>query len=804
MYSLFNKEIKIFFGSLTGYLALLVFLLVAGLFLWIFPGNYNIPDNGYATLEGFFSLAPWLYLFLIPAITMRFIAEEKRGGTLEILLTRPLTDLKIILAKFLAGLVLVTFSLLPVLLWFLSVYLLGNPVGSIDTGATWGSFFGLYFLAAIYLSIGIFSSSLTENQIVSFILSMALSFVFYLGFDFIASSGIPYLLEQVFGWMSINNHYLSASRGVIDMRDVIYFTGMTFIFLWLTRAFLRKGKSKQKRFRRETLIIFLILTILFILSGNFLYRIDLTSDKRYSLSPVSAEIASELEEPMEIELYLAGRLEPGLRKLQQEVFEKIAVLNAYAPENIRLRVTDPYSIGNTQKREAFIGELMEKGIRPTTFRQQTDQGVSTRLIFPGAIIRYNGKETAVNFLKYNPDFSHEANFNHSAETVEFELINAFQKLMRNRRSTVAFLEGHGEADRFQVYDFTTAISEDFRVIRTDTEGLASAPAETDILIVANPEKAFSERDKYFIDQYIMQGGKVIWLIDPVEVSLDSLSTGHTTMAFPRDLNLSDQLFRYGVRLNYNLLQDVDCARIRVNTATPGNPPQFTLHPWYYSPLLVPSDDHPMSRNLNRVLAEFVSSIDTISGNPEVKKSVILSTSPYARTVQAPSIVSLRNIDNPPARELFNQSFIPAGVLLEGSFISIFRNRMTESLGIPNATVIGQSPPTKMVVIADGGMILNQVDYSTNPPRIQELGLDRASGQVFGNREFIINAVLYLNDDRGIMQLRTRTQQLRLLDKVRLREEKPFWQWLNVLVPLVLVAFWGILYNLSRRHRFARL
>jgi ABC-2 type transport system permease protein len=803
MYSLFKKEIKTFFGSLTGYLAIMVFLLVTSLFLWVFPGNYNIPENGYATLEGFFSLAPWLYLFLIPAITMRFIADEKRSGTLEILLTRPLSDFKIIFGKFLAGLVLVTFSLFPTLLWFLSVYLLGNPVGSIDTGATWGSFFGLFFLAAIYLSIGIFASSLTDNQIISFILAMVLSFVFYLGFDFIASSGIPYLLEQVFGWMSIYNHYLSASRGVIDFRDLIYFTGMTFFFLWLTRGFLRKGQWNRGRYKRNTMLVTFFLVVVFFVSDNFLYRIDLTSDKRYSLSSVSADISSSLEHPMEIELFLAGKLEPGLRKLQQEVFEKIAVLNAYSPINIRVRVTDPYAIGNTERREKFINELMEKGIRPTSFRQQTDQGVSTRLIFPGAVIRYDGKEEAVNFLKYNPDFSHEANFNHSAETVEFELVNAFQKLMRTRQSSVAFLEGQGEADRYQVYDLTTSLSEDFSVQRINAESLAAAPEETDILIIAGPSEPFSERDKYFIDQFIMNGGKTLWLIDPVEVSLDSLSKGHTTMAFPRDLNLGDQLFRYGVRLNYDLLQDVECARLRVNTAPPGNPPQFTLHPWYYSPLLVPADHHPLSRNLNRVFTEFVSSIDTVSGNPGVNKEIILSTSPYARVVNAPSTVSLRNIDNPPARELFNRSFIPVGVLLEGSFISVFRNRMIETLGIPNARVIPESPFTKMVVIADGGMITNPVDYSANPPKVQEMGLERATGQVFGNRDFILNTIFYLNDDRGIMQLRNRTQKLRLLDKVRLREEITFWQLLNVLLPLVLVSLWGIYYHLLRRHRYAR-
>ncbi|HZH73251.1 MAG TPA: gliding motility-associated ABC transporter substrate-binding protein GldG [Mariniphaga sp.] len=803
MYSLFKKEIKIFFGSLTGFLALFVFLLVASLFLWVFPGSYNIPENGYATLEGFFSLAPWLYLFLIPAITMRFFAEEKKSGTLEVLLTRPISDMQLILAKFLAGLVLVTFSLLPTLLWFLSVYLLGNPIGSIDTGATWGSFFGLYFLAAIYLAIGMVASSITENQIISFILAMTLSFIFYLGFDFIASAGLPYLIEQIFEWLSINNHYMSASRGVIDLRDVIYFGGMTFIFLSISRLFLRKGKLNSKKLRVNIIMPLLVLLVLFVASGSFLYRIDLTADKRYSLSAVSAEIASEIENPMEIEIFLAGQLEPGLRKLQQEVFEKIAVLNAYAPSNIRLKVTNPYNIGNTERREKFFDEIMQKGIRPTSFRQQTDQGVSTRLIFPGALIRYNGKEEPVNFLKYNPDFSHEANFNHSAETIEFELVDAFRKLLRTQTATISFLEGNGQADQYQVYDFSSALSEDFNVSRIDIETLAKSPEKTDILIIADPKEPFSEKEKFHIDQYIMQGGKSLWLIDPVEVSLDSLSKGHTTMAFPRDLNLSDQLFRYGVRLNYNLLQDVDCAHIRVNTAPPGNPPQFTMHPWYYSPLLVPSDNHPLSRNLNRIHTEFVSSVDTVSGNPKIRKNVILSTSPYARTVQTPSTVSLRNIDNPPARELFNQSFIPVGVLLEGSFTSVFSNRLTETIGVPNASVITESKPGKMVIIADGGMIVNQVDYASNPPRIQELGYDRVSGQVFGNKEFLLNTILYLNDDRGIMHLRNRSQQLRLLDKVRLREEKLLWQWTNVLIPIAFTGLWVIIYNFLRRRKNTR-
>ena len=803
MYSLFKKEIKTFLGSLIGYLVVLVFLLVTGLFLWVFPGVYNIPENGYATLESLFLLAPWLYLFLIPAITMRLFADEKRAGTIEILLTHPISDLQIVQAKFFAGLALVVFSLLPTLLYFLSVYLLGNPVGSIDVGATWGSFIGLFFLAAIYVAIGVFASSITDNQIVSFILAMCISFIFYLGFEFVASSGIPYFLDQILTYFSINNHYLSISRGVVDMRDMVYFVGMALLFIYFTRFLLRQGNLKIQKTKMNVAVFVVSLLAIFFISSNFLFRIDLTADKRYSLSEVSKEIASKNNNIIEIELFLEGELEPGLQKLQQEVFEKIAVLNVYSPKPIRLKITDPYQFSNAKKTEEFQNQLIEKGIRPISFNRKTDSGISTRYIFPGAVITSGQKEIAVNFLKNNPDFSYEVNFNHSIESVEFELINAFQKLERDKKSTVAFLEGHGEFNQYEVLDFTNALQGDFNVLRTTAETLKTKISETDILIVAGPKEPFLEKDKFLIDQFVMHGGKVLWLIDPVKVSLDSLSNGYQTFAFPIDLNLGDMLFKYGVRLNYELLQDVDCARLLVNTAPAGSKEQWNLFPWYYSPLLIPADNHPLSRNLNRVFTEFVSSVDTISGNSDLTKSVVLSTSPYARRVKSPSSVSLENIKNPPARELFNQSFIPVGVLVEGEFTSVFQNRMIENLGTGISDFQAKSKPAKMVIIADAGLIANNVNYSHQPPQIQELGYDRVSKQTFGNKEFLLNTIFYMNDEAGIMQLRDRTVQLRLLDKVKLREEKSFWQLLNVLAPMAVVLLFGMCYNIIRRYRYSR-
>lgn len=805
MYSVFRKEISSFLGSLTGYLVILVFLLLTGLFLWVFPGQYNIPDNGYATLEGLFLLAPYLYLFLIPALTMRFFADEKRTGTIETLLIRPVSDLHLVFAKFFAGLVLVVVSLLPTLLYFLSVYLLGNPVGSIDTGATWGSFIGLFFLAAIYISIGIFASSLTDNQIVSFIVALAVSFVFYLGFEFAASAGVPFLLEQFLNWLSINSHYLSVSRGVADLRDLLYFVGITLFFLVLTSTLLRPGNWQLKKTKVSfSVFTVMILAVLFVAS-NFLFRIDLTADKRFSLAPVTRNIAAELSSPVEVELFLEGELEPGLQKLQQEIFEKIAIINAYASKPVRIKVVDPYRFANSEKRNEFQQQLVQKGIKPVSFRRKTNEGVSTKYIFPGALIRMNGRETAVNFLKNNPDFSYEMNFNHSVESVEFELVNAISKLIQEKRTTVGFLQGHGEFNRFEVADFANALSGEFRVVQTAAGDLADESSSPEILIVAGPTQPFKEKDKYLLDQFLVNGGKIVWLIDPVQVNNDSLSKGYLTYAFPRDLNLGDQLFKYGVRLNFELLQDVDCAKLMVNIAPQGSDAQWTLHPWYYSPLLTPADNHPLSRNLNRIFTEYVSSVDTVSAGKNLRKTVILTTSPYARRVKSPSSVSLENINNPPAREFFSEAFIPVGVLVEGEFNSVFENRMTENFGVNTAKFKTKGEPSKMIVIADAGMITNKVDYTSQPPGIdEEMGYDRVSRQTFGNKEFLLNAVYYLSNYNEIMQLRSRTVQLRLLDKVRLREEKAIWQWFNIITPMLVVSLLGIGYNAIRKARFKRL
>jgi len=805
MISLFKKEITQFFGSITGTMVSVVFLLLTGLFLWVFSGNYNIPDGGYATLDGLFEIAPWIYLFLIPAVTMRMFADEKRSGTMELLLARPVTELQLILSKFLAALTVVMLTLLPTLIYFVSVYLLGDPVGCVDTGATWGSYTGLFFLAVIYLTIGLLTSSITDNQVVAFILAVFVCFFWYSGFGFIGKLPFPSYISSMITSLGIDAHYESVSRGVLDSRDLLYFLLMAGFFILLTRIVLEWKRRPLKRSLKHLLIyIAFILVVAFISENNF-FRLDFTTEKRFTLSSQTRQLLKEVNAPVEAEILLAGDLPPGFIKLQTAAIEKLRDLKIYCNQPFNIHTSDPYDVtlqGEAKKK--YFDQLSSMGIAPVNLRINTQQGVTTKTVFPTIIFRAGGNELAINLLKNDPFLRDEENLIRSIELLEYEFARGLKLLFQEKRENIAFLTGHDELEEMQVRDISVNLSEGFNIHRITSADLLAVPDSFKLLVIADPAKPFPEKDKFAIDQYLMRGGRIMWLIDPVSVSIDSFSNGMSTMAFPRDLNLNDQLFHYGIRLNSDLIQDVECQKLRVNTALIGQPPKYEMAPWYFFPLLSPSQNHPIGKNVNRVLSEFASSIDLVGEAESRKSTVILASSPYARSNQSPMIVNLGMIDAPPARELFSKQFIPTGVLTEGKFTSVFKNRMVSEIGITAGTpVISESKTTKMIFISDGGLIANKVSYKNGKYIPLPLGYDKISNITFGNKEFLVNAVHYLCDDSGLMELRSRTMQMRLLDKVKLREQKLFWQLINVVLPVLIILVGGFIFWFLRRRRYAK-
>jgi ABC-2 type transport system permease protein len=299
----------------------------------------------------------------------------------------------------------------------------------------------------------------------------------------------------------------------------------------------------------------------------------------------------------------------------------------------------------------------------------------------------------------------------------------------------------------------------------------------------------------------MKGGQIVLLVDPVKVSLDSLSEGMTTLALPLNLNLADQLFHYGVRLNNDLIQDAECLKIRVNTAPIGTSPNYSLAQWFFSPLLHPVQSHPVGKNVNPIVAEFISSMDTVGENPQVHKQVLLRSSNFSRKNLVPMQVSLGMIDVVPSRDFFNKANLVTGVLLEGKFSSVYKNRMLDKTGFrSDFKIVKESIPTKMAVFSDGGLISNRVNRTTKEPVYASLGYDRVSKITYGNSDFFLNLVQYLSDDKALYELRTKTWQLRLLDKIKVNSSANFYRWLNLLLPMTILLIFGLLFAWRRREK----
>jgi len=799
MLTVFRKEISTFFSTLTGYVVIIVFLVVNSLFMWIFKGNMNVLDNGHANMDTLFIMAPWIFLFLVPAITMRVFAEEKRSGTMELLLTQPISDGQIVLAKYFAALVLILFSLLPTMVYFFSVHKLGSPPGNLDTGGIWGSYVGLFLLAAVYASVGIFISSLTDNQIISFIVAVVISFFLYTGFDLITSIDLFGNLDNLLLKLGINEHYKSIRRGVIDTRDLVYFLSVICIFLVGTRAVLQS----RKKIRSIQLVSVLLILLLFNFIASLLfYRIDLTTEKRYSLAEETREILRDLDEIVYVRVYLEGDLPVGFSRLNAAIREMLDEFRVYAPQNLQYEFIDPVEDPDPKIRRNLSNQLYSAGLQPTNVQVRAKDGSTTqKIVFPGAIISFEEADVAVNLLKNNPGLPGEVNLHQSIQSLEYEFISMIRTLNSDSIARVVFLEGHGELDEFQVGDITKALANFYQVDRGELEGRYGIMDNYQAAIIAKPVKAFSEADKFVIDQYIMQGGKVLWLLDPVQVSMDSLFLG-TTFAMYNPINIEDQLFRYGVRLNPNLVKDIQCHVIPVNKGLAGTQAQWEFSPWYYFPLISPGNEHPVTRSLNMIKIEFASDIDTVGENPAVRKTVLLSTSPYSRLVATPAEISLRETQQPPSQSDYMHAHLPLAVLLEGNFESVFTNRSIPDVKFQEPIqLVSTSKSTRMIVVADGDVIRNEVIDSPNGPVIAPLGFDQYTSQSFGNKEFILNAVNYLTDETGLISLRGREFRMRLLDRQRILEESDKWKIINTAVPVLLVITFGAGMGIYRRRRY---
>jgi ABC-2 type transport system permease protein len=673
VYSILKKEITAYLSSLVAYVTIGVFLLVLGLFLWVFPDS-SILDYGYAALDSLFSTAPYLFMFLIPAITMRSLAEERNAGTFELLLTRPLTHLQIVLGKYFAAVVIVLFALVPTLVYYYSVHTLGIPQGNIDTGAVIGSYIGLFLLGSAFAAIGLFASAITKNQIIAFTVAIFLCFFFYSGFD--SLSGLLSLQSSGIQSLGITEHYQSVSRGVLDTRDLAYFIILTAAFIWLTLfALLRQ---QQKSLNRTIMLSAVGLMVLIGVFSNILFtRFDFTKEGRYTISPVSRKVLDSLDKPVKVTVYLQGDLTGGMKRLQRATNDMLSDLQAYSHHKLQFEFVDPLKGLSPEQQEQAVNDLHTRGIEATALSVKTDDGVTQKTIFPAAMVSANGKDLPVTLLYQQSQMGLTADevLNNSIQNLEYAFTSAIKKVTKEGKPRIGFTTGHDELQDAQLDGAMGGLSDGFLVGRVELNTIPfDSLMKISLVVIPKPNKPFTEAEKFKLDQYLMRGGKIVWTIDQVSAELDSLQGhGGEQLAFPKQLNLDDQLFVYGIRINYDLIADISAAQIPINTGSIGGQAQIQLVPWLFYPIFMPLAKHPIIKNLDGIRSEFVSTIDILE-TKDISKTILLASSPYNKKISAPHLLSLQAIEQEPDPKAFQSVPKVTGVLLEGKFTSDFKNR----------------------------------------------------------------------------------------------------------------------------------
>lgn len=560
-----------------------------------------------------------------------------------------------------------------------------------------------------------------------------------------------------------------------------------------------KNKNKFNSFLQ--LFTGIAIVILLNIIGNYVfYRFDLTAEKRYSLSPATKKLLKELDDVVYFQVYLEGEFPAGFKRLRSETKEMLDEFRAYAGDNIQYTFINPSQNEDIRKNTEVYEQLYKAGLLPTSLQVKTENGEQNQIIFPGALVNYHEKTFPLQLLKTQVAMGEEEVLNASIENLEFEFASTIMKLTTKVKDKIAIVEGHGELEGKKLEDIIKALEEYYVVERVRLNNQLFALRGFKAAIIAKPDSAFDEKDKYVLDQFIMKGGKTLWLIDPVMASMDSLTKNNVTLGLANPINIDDILFKYGVRLNTNLVLDAQSAPIPVLAGYQGNQPQYKYYPWIYFPIAFPFNDHPIVKNLNAVKFEFASGIDTLN-NKTIKKTILLASSQYSRSINTPARIDLSILKKDPNPKEFYRKNIPLAVLLEGEFESVFKNRLVPTVADAEEFAFkSNGKKTAMIVVSDGDVIRNQVQSSTG--KVYPLGYDRYTQQQFGNKNFIMNCMNYLLDDSGLIAVRTRDIQIRLLDKTIVQESKLKWQLICILSPILMIILYGIFSTWMRKNKYA--
>lgn len=539
-----------------------------------------------------------------------------------------------------------------------------------------------------------------------------------------------------------------------------------------------------------------LIVLLNVIASQYFFRVDLTEEKRFSIKDQTKEVLRDLDDNVFVEVYLEGDLNAGFRRMQKSIRETLEEFRIYSNNKVQFVFIDPSTAMSQKARNEYMQELMQKGVVPTNVVDDKDGQVSEKIIFPGVVISYGGFETGVNLLKGNSASTPEEKINQSIEGVEYQLANAIYKMVNSDRKRIGLITGHGELDSLEIASFNNALLELYSVVKVDLKNKKSLE-RYDALIIAKPVRAYSESDKYKLDQYIMNGGKVLFLLDKLEASMDSASR-EGYFAFPYNVNLDDQLFKYGIRLNMDLVQDALTGKYPVVTGEVDGKPKLQLMDWPFFPLINRYADHPITRNLDAVVTRFISTVDTVKATG-IKKTPLMFTSQMSRRLSAPVAVNINDVRKNLKKEDFSLSYLPVGYLLEGGFTSLYKNRFLPPDADPRLFK-DHGISTKLIVIADGDLARNDVNPRNGQP--QQLGYDPFARYTFANEELLMNAVNYLVNEDGLIAARNKEVKIRPLDKEKVRAERTKWQIINIGLPLFVLLGYGVVRSFIRKRKYS--
>ncbi len=555
----------------------------------------------------------------------------------------------------------------------------------------------------------------------------------------------------------------------------------------------------------KNLIFVIVGVILLNVLGNYFYkRFDLTQDKRFTLSQAAKNIIATVDSPIVVEVFLKGNFPSEFKRLQVETRQLLEEFESYN-SFIKYRFIDP--LENEEGSETIRKKLLRLGLNPAQVEVRQSGKITTEQVYPWALAYYNEKTVKIQLLKNQLGATSEERVNNSIQNLEYAFADGFNKLVHPKERKIAVLKGNGELEDKFVVDFFKTLKEYYYIAPFTLDSAAVSPLKTlkqlngfDLIVIANPTEAFTDREKYILDQYTMEGGASLWLIDAVVLNKDSISGND--FGYGKELNLSDFFFKYGIRINSDLIKDVYAAPIVLASGTERES-QFSRYPWFYSPLSSSANNHPIVTNIEAVKFEYVSSIDTLPNN--IKKTILLSSSPVSKIVGMPVEIditkeinkNLKIVNEGPLPFEYNSGEIPLAILLEGEFSSVYTNRI-KPFKIENDKSNGVS--TKMIVISDGSLIKNQLRGN----RPLELGFDKWTNTFYGNKEFLLNSVNYLLDDSGLINIRTKKIAIPFLDSQKTVEKRGLWQLVNLLLPLVILAIFGFIYNYYRKRKYSRI